>query len=101
MPLVEQVKKVVEAATGIGRTRKQDLAALVRPRAPRIYRFEDDGKTPNNPAPPLIIYRGAVQRRRGLDRAAIFECLFAVQGWKDAWRDGIYDYLHFHTRTHE
>ena len=50
---------------------------------------------------PLVIYRGAVRRRRGLDPAAIVERLFATQGWKDSWRDGIYDFLHFHTRTHE
>src|SRR5205823_2182636 len=65
------------------------------------YRFADDGKTPNNPALPLEIYRAAVRRRRGLDPAAIFEVLFASHGWKDSWRDGLYDFLHFHTRTHE
>jgi uncharacterized protein YjlB len=101
MPLAEQIKKAVEAVTGLGRPRKEDLPALVKPRAARRYRFEDDGTTPNNPALPLVIYRGAVGRRRGLDPAAIFEVLFAAHGWKDSWRDGIYDFLHFHTRTHE
>ena len=24
-----------------------------------------------------------------------------VPGWGDAWRDGVYDYLHFHSRIHE
>ena len=72
-----------------------------RNRAPRLYRFEDDGKTPNNPNIPLIIYRDAVRRPRAFDPAAVYESLFAANGWKDAWRDGIYDFLHFHTRTHE
>ena len=35
------------------------------------------------------------------DPAAIFERAFAEHGWGDGWRNGIYDFLHFHTRTHE
>ena len=35
------------------------------------------------------------------DPAAVFEALFAGDGWRGLWRDGIYNYLHFHTRTHE
>ena len=101
MPLVEKVKKAVEAATGLARPREAELPALVRPRAARLHRFEDDGKTPNNPVLPLVIYRAAVGRRRGLDPAAIFEVLFAANGWQDSWRDGIYDFVHFHTRAHE
>ncbi len=101
MPLVEQIKKVVEAATGLARPRKADLPTLVKPRAARLRLFEDDGKTPNNPKLPLVIYRAAVVRRRGLDPAATLEVLFAANGWKESWRDGLYDFLHFHTRAHE
>jgi len=101
MALVEQIKKVVETATGLGRPDKQDLPGLIKERAPRLYLFEDDGKTPNNADFPLIIYRAAVRRPRGLDSAAIYEALFAANGWKDSWRDGIYPFLHFHTHTHE
>jgi len=101
MPLVEQIKKLVETATGVARPRREDLPALVKPRAARCRRFEDDGSTPNNPALPLVLYRAAVGRRRGLDPAAIFEVLFAANGWTESWRDGLYDFVHFHTRTHE
>jgi uncharacterized protein YjlB len=31
----------------------------------------------------------------------VFEVLFKLHGWVDKWRDGIYPYLHFHTKTHE
>jgi len=71
------------------------LPTLVQRRVPRLYRFADDGKTPNN------LYRGAVRRRRGFDPAAMHESLFAANGWKHSWRDGIYDFLYFHTGTHE
>ena len=101
MALIEQIKKTVESATGIARPGKNDLLSLVKPRAPRLYRFDDDGKTPNNPAFPLVIYRDAVRRPRAFDPAAVYEALFAANGWKESWRDGIYHFLHFHTRTHE
>jgi uncharacterized protein YjlB len=29
------------------------------------------------------------------------EELFEANGWGDTWRDGIYDYVHFHSRIHE
>jgi uncharacterized protein YjlB len=29
------------------------------------------------------------------------EDLFESNGWADSWRDGIYDYLHYHSRIHE
>jgi uncharacterized protein YjlB len=38
---------------------------------------------------------------RAQDPAAVFEDLFESNGWKDSWRNGIYDYLHYYSRTHE
>jgi uncharacterized protein YjlB len=31
----------------------------------------------------------------------VFEDLFDSNGWGDSWRDGIYDYVHYHSRIHE
>jgi uncharacterized protein YjlB len=101
MPILEDAKHAVENATGFGRPRRSELASLARKRKPHLFRFRDDGETPNNPNFPLIVYRSPVLLRDGFDAAAIFEDLFAANGWKDAWRDGVYDFLHFHTRTHE
>ena len=67
---------------------------------PLTFRFADDGETPNNPVLPLVLYRGAVDVS-GADPAAAFEKAFAAHGWVDGWRNGIFDFLHFHTRTHE
>ena len=67
---------------------------------PRAFHFADDGETPNNPALPLLVYRG-VLARDAADPAALFEEAFAAHGWGRSWRNGIYDFLHFHTRTHE
>ena len=79
MALGEQIKKAVATVSGLGRPRRQELQKLVKPRAARRYRFEDDGQTPNSPRLPLVIYRGAVQWRRGHDPAAIYEVLLGQE----------------------
>ena len=101
MPVVEELKRIVEKPTGIGRPARSKVERLVRPRKPELFRFRDDGKTPNNPRLPLLLYRAAVRLDRGDDPAAVFEETFARHGWRDSWRDGVYDFLHFHTATHE
>lgn len=70
-----------------------------RPAEVETFRFEDDGHIPNNPALPLLLYRAAI--RPGEDAAMCFEALFAANGWGGGWRDGIYDYHHFHSNAHE
>src|ERR1700733_540990 len=99
MPLLEDIKKGAEIVTGI---RRPDRAQVTtRPRKANACRFKDDGETPNNPHFPFIHYRSAVVLDPDHDPAAVFEVLFKAHGWVDQWRDGIYPYLHFHTKAHE
>jgi uncharacterized protein YjlB len=63
--------------------------------------FEDDGAIPNNPTLPFIHYRSPVRLARAPDPATVFEELFRSNGWQDSWRNGIYDFLHYHSATHE
>ena len=65
MPVVEELKRIVEKLTGIGRPARDKLERLVRLRKPELFRFRDDGETPNNPRLPLVVYRGAVRLDRG------------------------------------
>jgi len=58
-------------------------------------RLAPSGAMPNHPAFPALVYRGVAA-----DAAAI-EALFARNGWPPQWRDGIYDFHHYHTRGHE
>ena len=69
--------------------------------APTIetYRFADDGIVPNNPALPLVVYRGALPA--SADRASACERMFAEHGWPDSWRNGIYGHHHYHSTAHE
>jgi uncharacterized protein YjlB len=66
---------------------------------PATFVFEDDGLVPNNPLP-LLIYKGAVELDNVSPEKTI-EDLFAANGWGDRWRNGIYDYLHYHATVHE
>jgi uncharacterized protein YjlB len=101
MPLIESVKEKIEKVTGWGRPSRQELVEAVRLRKPNVFRFADDGIIPNNPDLPLLLYRSPVQLAGASDPAALFEEIFAHNGWKDSWRNGIYDFVHYHSRTHE
>lgn len=61
--------------------------------------FQDDGTVPNSPLP-LIVRQGAVTPSSG-DPAKAFEEVFRKHGWTNGWRDGIYDYHHYHSTAHE
>jgi len=99
MSVLEDVKRIAEKATGW--RRPDDPQALLRERKPQTYWFRDDGLIPNHPKWPLIFYKSAIRLPKSLDPAAVFEELFASNGWVDSWRDGIYDYVHYHSRIHE
>lgn len=100
MAVVQKLKRIVEKLTGFRRPGRRALARLTQARAPQLFRFRDDGETPNNRLP-LVVYRGALKLDEADDPAAAFEEAFARNGWRGAWRDGIYDFLHFHSATHE
>ena len=101
MYIRESLKKTLETVTGANKPSARAAQSSVRPRKPRTVMFKDDGQTPNNSGFPFICYRGAVGPTRSKDPAAVFEQLFETNGWGDSWRNGIYDYLHYHPRTHE
>jgi len=101
MAILEDAKKLAERATGIGRPAPDDLRNTVRERKPQRYRFKPAALVPNHPHWPLVHYRSAARCPEGIDPAAFFEDLFARNGWGDSWRDGVYDYLHYHSRIHE
>jgi uncharacterized protein YjlB len=101
MALLEEVKKSTERITGWQRPSAEQVATLLRRSKRGLFRFRDDGTIPNHPRWPVLIYWGVIQLPRAYDPAAIMEELFASHGWGDSWRNGIYDYLHYHSRIHE
>jgi uncharacterized protein YjlB len=66
---------------------------------PLAFVFADDGLVPNNPMP-FLVYRGAVAIDNDHPEKTI-EGLFGANGWGEMWRNGVYDYLHYHVTVHE
>lgn len=66
---------------------------------PKKYFFDDDGKIPNNKLP-LLVYQNAFEPR-GDAAADWLEKKFAENNWKNSWRNGVFDYHHYHSITHE
>jgi uncharacterized protein YjlB len=64
-----------------------------------VVTFDDDGVVPNSRWP-LVVRQGAVTPDAD-DRAATFERVFAKNGWTNSWRDGVFDYHHYHSTAHE
>jgi uncharacterized protein YjlB len=66
---------------------------------PHSFVFADDGLVPNNPMP-LLVYKEAIDVAGGQPEKTI-EGVFGANGWGDMWRNGVYDYLHYHATVHE
>jgi uncharacterized protein YjlB len=52
-----------------------------------------DEPIPNHPRFPVLIYRGVP--------VAEIERVFADHGWGGAWANGVFDFHHFHSTSHE
>ena len=62
--------------------------------------IRENGKFPNNPRLPVIIYKNAFASSTA-DLADQLEKIFKKNHWTGAWRDGIYEYPHYHSTAHE
>ncbi len=62
--------------------------------------MEDDGTFPNNAKLPVIIYKGAFLLRPDESEAVVI-AHFERQNWRNAWTNGVFDYHHYHSNTHE
>ncbi|HEY8564973.1 MAG TPA: cupin domain-containing protein [Beijerinckiaceae bacterium] len=69
------------------------------PLGTEVYVFSDDNRIPNNTLP-LVVRRGAITPDSN-DPPSAFERVFEKNGWTNTWRDGIFDYHHYHSNAHE
>ena len=68
---------------------------------PLTFHFADDGSIPNNPELPFVVYRNAIDLAGTADPEETVERVIAGNGWVDLWRNGIYEYVHYHSQIHE
>lgn len=66
---------------------------------PVSFFFSDDGLIPNNQLP-FLLYKSTVAVDTG-NAEDIIESLFLTNGWGQTWRNGVFDYLHYHATVHE
>ncbi|WP_342773896.1 cupin domain-containing protein [Pseudalkalibacillus caeni] len=58
--------------------------------------FKEDGPIPNNSSLPVLLYKKALEGK--LDRC---EEIFNSNNWTNSWTNGVFDYHHYHSNTHE
>src|SRR4051794_10272347 len=56
-------------------------------------------RIPNHPSFAVLVYHDVESTARG-DADAV-RALFAEHGWRGAWVDGVFDFHHFHSTSHE
>ena len=64
-----------------------------------VLHFKDDGVVPNSKFP-LLVYHNAFTAR-GDKGAEWLENKFLSNNWSNSWRNGIFDFQHYHSITHE
>lgn len=70
-------------------------------REPERFMLEPHDWVPNHPRLPVLLYRAVLEGPGGEDVAAAFEAMFSRHGWPPRWRNGVYDYHHYHSTAHE
>ena len=60
------------------------------------FMFEDDGKIPNHPMLPLVVYQGVIQGGASACRA-----MYQRNKWDGIWLNGVYRFHHYHSTAHE
>src|SRR5579883_2354860 len=87
-------------SAGVNSMIADDIHAKAGSTEPQILRLSANGWVPNNPRLPVLLYRKAIAAA-ARDPAASFEQIFAHNGWPPQWRDGVFDYHHYHSTAHE
>jgi uncharacterized protein YjlB len=66
-----------------------------------VHRLDARESFPNNPRLPVLLYRAAFRLVANARAAELIEKTFVRNGWSGGWRDGVYNYHHYHSTAHE
>jgi len=86
--------------TAVGLTSPAPIFGQRKAEEPEVLELSRNGWVPNNDRLPVLIYRDVVGVS-GADAAADFEQAFGHNGWPPQWRNGIYNFHHYHSTAHE
>jgi uncharacterized protein YjlB len=84
----------------IGLSSEGAASAAAKTEDPEILQLSCNGWMPNNDRLPVLLYRSAINVS-GPDAASVFEQAFERNGWPPQWRNGVYDFHHYHSTAHE
>jgi uncharacterized protein YjlB len=90
-----QFNKVMGAA-GISLAQQSKADGI----SPKSIKLTRNGWMPNNEHLPVLLYWRAIAVD-GSDPGARFETRFQQNGWPPQWRDGVYNFHHYHSTAHE
>lgn len=65
-----------------------------------VLQLNENGNFPNNSRLPVLVYKNVFDLGNS-DRAEIIENIFLENNWGGTWRNGIYDFQHYHSTAHE
>lgn len=65
-----------------------------------VLPLAENGLFPNNSELPVLIYKN-IFNFSGSNPASTVETIFAKNSWGGSWRNGIYNYHHYHSTAHE
>jgi uncharacterized protein YjlB len=75
------------------------MKASVKNMVIRHFFLKNDGTFPNNTALPALLYKSAWELP--LFKATYIKTELKRNSWENAWKNGIYDYSHYHSTAHE
>jgi len=65
-----------------------------------VLQISENGNYPNNPKLPVLLYKNVFEFE-GSNTAEMIEKVFAKNNWGGSWRNGIYNFQHYHSTAHE
>jgi uncharacterized protein YjlB len=80
---------------------KNYQSGMLLPEHTGIYFLDDDGMFPNNEFLPVVVYEHVFQISNEDAGAEEIETVLQDNHWHNTWRNGIYDYHHYHSNAHE
>lgn len=66
----------------------------------KTFLFSENGNFPNNPDLPVLLYKNVFDFSNP-DPASEIERAFFQNNWGGSWRNGIYNFQHYHSTAHE